>query len=178
MIDNQIAPILAKLGTDPADDDAWDQLAKSLWPIVMAARSRYRLSESTEVLHVELLARLYHYTDFTVFEGGRGFRSYVWKVMRNLGNFREISNSGVNSDGLESKEEFPGLSAYENLVLDDLLILVRDRLKPKEAALVKLLIGNDFSREELAQQLGMSLNALSASICRLKNNIQEILESG
>jgi DNA-directed RNA polymerase specialized sigma24 family protein len=176
VIDKRVAPILKSLIRDRTNDSAWRDLSSVIWPIVVSARSYFKISQASEIVHGELLTRLYRHTDFTTFTHGQGFTGYIWAIIRNLRMNDVIEKKAVSLESTHATPS-PALSPFEDIVLDELLTAVSGRLLPEEKELVGLLIGKKLTREQLAQELSTSVSGLAVRVSRLKSRIQEILES-
>jgi len=177
---DQLAKALQALAADSSSGQAWEDLYRLLWPMLIAMHfralngNRTRAEEAAD----EVMYRILKHAKFDADHAdAAGFLSYVNSVSRSalIDLYRREDRASALPEDPQQAEELAASdgSLEAQQVTRDLVEKVADRLGDDERQLAARLM-EGYSAEDLAKALNITTAAAYKRIARLKQKIQEV----
>jgi RNA polymerase sigma factor (sigma-70 family) len=177
----QLESLLAELSTNRQTREAWESLFQMLWPRVKATtyRALSGRMDLAEDAAQEVFVRLLRYCDFGKFPDAASFLAYLHTVSRNSANDvrREAAWQTVDISEREAelRRTFPVQSSEQRAATAELFARVWQTLSEEERVVASR-TADGHSMGEIAQELGLTANAVSVRWFRLRSRIRNLLK--
>lgn len=173
--DHVIDEVLRDLAADPADERAWASFYDMAWPFIFA--NVYRAAggdhAAAEDAAQTVFLQLVRYTDFSTIRTAPDLRAYLLVLSRRV---------SVKSARTRAHDDLADLDAAQAVATgseseaaaerSDLLVHALRGLDPGDRELVRL-VAAGWTRGEIARHLGISVNAATVRIHRLRQKLDE-----
>jgi RNA polymerase sigma factor (sigma-70 family) len=182
--EEKLAAAIERLARSKQDQEAWDELAGCLWPLIAAINFRILRGdrELAEDASQESLLRIFRYVRFDEFRNkANDFESYARAIARNVG--RRYLAQLLHEPSYLQEELEPQTNNARGADLGEERIVQRDEiatllagLSPEERRLVGLL-EQGASLSEIAEALGISYSNAAVRVYRLRQTLSNPLKT-
>lgn len=156
-----LQPLLARLGRDRTDQEAWTRLYDRMWGFVLAVVFRTLRGAAAEDIAQEVFVRVSLYCPFEKLQTGEAFRAYLWKMARNACySWLRRQNGEVTTPADESLPDSAPDPASD-LEQREIYDFVTEELTSEDQRILRL-TDEGFKDYEIARILGLSTANLVA----------------
>jgi RNA polymerase sigma-70 factor (ECF subfamily) len=174
--DQTLREILARLAVSGADEDAWSELYRKMWPFVFGIvyRRLRGVSGMAEDISQDVFLRLFRARPFARLQDPDSFRAYLARIAQNTTNsyLRQVLRTHtfeINGEAATQTSE-PGLQD-DTIERIDTFRSLKEELPSTEKKLFELVLSG-LSVSEIAKTLGTSYGAAAVRLYRLRKRLR------
>lgn len=178
--DEPLRELLTRLAVAPADEEAWSQLYRQMWPFVLGIvyRRLRGLSGVAEDLTQDTFIRLFRARPFARLRDPSSFRAYLARIAQNttstyvrqvltIQNIAKSSEFRQEASPQISESEIPN----DTIEQKDIVRVLKEELRPVEKELLELVLSG-LSISEIAKTLGTTYSATAVRLYRLRQRLK------